>query len=490
MTDADTGGRTTTHSDVRRIARNSVYQTIAYAAKALALFVVYLCLARAGGAERLGDFATIITLVSLLNFVAAFGLPDLLTREIARLREDPRQVGRLVNASIGLVVLMSLAAAPVLAAAGWLLGYSGAGVAALALAGLALACEAMGNVVAASFRGVEEMQWSSLVSIAMDAGFLVLALPVIAFSPTMTWLMAAYAASRLAALVVAARLYVPRFGSLRAVRDHVLWRTLASGSFPFAATSVLSLVYVRIDVLFLSYLSGSATVGLYEAATSLAVRVNVLAYIVNLSLYPFLSYRFAQDRRSLRIYTARAIHQLLIPGFLAAVVFWAFSREIIALLYGEEFLGATGALRYFALITPLRMIGHSLAIALRASDRQGQSTIAVAVAALLNVALNVLLIPRYHMMGAVVATILTEVALFGTLLWYLRHEIAEMIRWRAFAAPLAGTLSVLAAAWLLDGVMNGYVLMAACLLLYAAIIVRLDRSSLTPLLEMMRRKPA
>ena len=475
---------------LRRIARNSIFQTAAYATKALSLFVVYLCLARVGGAERLGDFATIITLVSLLNFVAAFGLPDLLTRDIARLREDPGQVGRLVNAAGGLVVLLSFAAGAVLATAGWLLGYSGAGVAALMLAGLALACEAMSNVVAASFRGMEQMQWSSIISIAMDAGFLLLALLAIAVNPTMTWLMAAYAASRVVALAVAARLYVPRFGALRPVREASLWRALARGSFPFAAASVLSLVYVRVDVLFLSYLSGNATVGIYEAATSLAIRVNVLAWIVNLSLFPLLSYRFAKDEGSLGVITGKAIHQLMIPGFLAAAIFWSFGRELIGLLYGAEFLAAVVALRWFALITPLRMIDHSLSIALRASDRQTQTTVGSVVAALVNVGLNIVLIPRYHMMGAVVATILTEVVVFGVGWWYLRREMAAMIRWRAFAAPLAGALSVAAVAQLFDQAIDGYVLMAACLLLYAAIIVLFDRSSVATMLAMLRRQPS
>src|SRR5262245_30896040 len=281
----------------RRIAKNSVFQALAYGAQSLTSFIVPLYLARLAGAELLGQFATMITFAGLFASISIFGLPSLLIREIARKREDRAQTTRLINAALGLIVVLSVAATLLMIGAGAALGYSSVLVRALALTGTALGIESGVRLMQSSFRGIEEMEWSAAVIASMEVAFLALALVVIPFKVTIDALMAAYVASRVVSLVVGVMIYRARFGSLRLAIDRELWGSLLKACFPFAVNNGLSSVYVRIDVVFLSAMAGSAVVGLYEAANNLTMRVNILARTVNLSLYPFLSAEFVKDRR-------------------------------------------------------------------------------------------------------------------------------------------------------------------------------------------------
>jgi O-antigen/teichoic acid export membrane protein len=231
-------------------------------------------------------------------------------------------------------------------------------------------------------------------------------------------------------------------------------------------------------------LTTNAIVGLYEAANNLTVRLNVLARTVSIAMYPFLSSEFAKDKQSLPRYTARTIRLLVIPSTLIAAVLWVFGDHIVVMVYGDKFVGAIQAVKWLALIMPFKFIDTSLEVALSASNREGQRARAVFVAALTNLFLNFTLIPKYHLMGVVYETLLTEGVLFGMYVWYLREEAREMFAWRGFIGPGLGAATILGASFLLNTV-NIWLLGGMCVLLYSLIVVWMDRSSLNLLRQII-----
>jgi O-antigen/teichoic acid export membrane protein len=465
-------------SHIKRIAKNSVFQAVAYGVQSLTAFFIPIYLARLASAELLGQFATMIALTTLFSAIARFGLPSLLIREIARRRENPEQVAGLVNAVLGLTVVFSAIAIGLLLAVGVLLNYPSILFRGIVLAGLALGVEAVATMIESSFRGREEMEWSGVVIIVMEGAFLVLvALVAVPLRADIDGLMVAYLASRIISLTVGVWIYRTRFGKLRPTIDKKLWSSLLKTSFPFAITNGLSSVYVRIDMVFLSRLSTSTVVGLYEASNNLTTRLNILARTVNIALYPFLSSEFAKDKQSLQRYTGRTVRFLVAPGTLIAAVLWVFGDRIVVLVYGDKFAAAVQAVKWLALIVPLRFIDTSLEVALSASNREGKRAKAVGLAALTNVTLDFILIPTYQMMGAVYATLITEVVMCTIYVWYLRAEAQEMLAWRGFIGPGLGAATILAASLLLNTV-NIWLLGGMSVLLYGLIVVWMDRSSI------------
>ena len=461
----------------RRIAKNSVFQAVAYGVQSLTAFFLPVYLARLATPELLGQYATIITLITLFSTLAKYGLPSLLIREIARRRETPEQVDNLVNAALGLAAMLSGAAIALIILTSILLKYPSIMLRACVLAGVALGIEALAYMIEASFRGREKMEWSAVIISTMEGGFLVLAFLTVPLRAAIDWLMVAYLVSRIISLAVGVRIYQTRFGKLHPTVDRELWKSLFKAGFPFAITNGLSSVYVRVDTVFLSYLTTNAIVGMYEAANNLTVRLNILARTVNIALYPFLSAEWAKDKQSLQRYTGRTIRLLVIPGVLIAAVLWTFGDRIVVLVYGNRFIGAIQAVKWLALIMPLKFIDTSLEVALSASNREGKRAFAVLVATLANLVLDFTLIPRYHLMGAVYETILTECVLFGMYVWILREEAREMFAWRGFIGPALGAAIILAAALLLDSV-NIWLLGGISVLLYSLIVLWMDRSSL------------
>lgn len=481
-------GRSMTN-DARRIAKNSVFQAAALITQGLSEMIIGLFLARLAGAERLGQFTTLVTLAGLFAFVSDFGLPGLLTREIARRRQDKDQIAKLVQASIGLVAVLSGLAMVLMFLLWTMWESSNLMLRSLILTALALGFESMAMVVSASFRGIEELQWSAAVIAAMQTSFLGMALVIIPLGLGIDWLMAAYLLSRILALVTAAWLYQRSgFGRLHPTFSGHLWRELLTKGVPFSVNSVFSFAYSRIDVVLLSVLVGNVFVGYYEAAYTLTMRLNILARTVTFALYPFLSAEFVRDKRMMYASTARSIHYLVIPGFLIATVYWVFGDRFLLLMYGESFARAAGpALKILALAIPLRFIETSLSVALDASNLAGYRATAVAMAAVLNLVLNVILIPFYQIEAAAYVTLSTEVFICGLLVWCLRREIREMIEWRDFVAPSLGILWIIGAPALL-GSLDAWVLIL-CILLYGLTIVVVDRRCIEDLRVLTAKRP-
>ena len=462
---------------LKRIAKNSVFQTVAYGVQSLTAFFIPVYLARVASSELLGQYASTIVLTGLYATIAKFGLPSLLIREIARSRLMPDRIDKLVHAAMGLTSVLSFSAIGLMVITSELLKYPDVMVRACALAGITLGIEAVTYMIEASFRGREMMEWSAVVISVMEGSFLLLALLVVPFKPAIDWLMIAYLISRIIALIVSILIYRARFGKLRPTLDRNLWSSLFKASLPFAITNGLSTVFVRIDVIFLSYLATDSIVGLYEAANNLTMRLNVLARTVNIALYPFLSSEFTKDKKSLQRFTGKTIRLLLIPAVLISVVLWVFGDSIVVLVYGNKFLDAFQAVKWLALIIPMRFIDTSLEVALSASNREGKRARAVLVAAISNIILNLILIPTYQMMGAVYATVLTEIVMFLVYIWILRAEAQSMLAWRSFLGPCLGAFSILIISALLNS-LNIWILSGLSVLIYTLIILIFDRSSI------------
>jgi O-antigen/teichoic acid export membrane protein len=464
--------------DARRVARNSVFQALAFVAQGLTGFVVAVVLARLVGPEHLGEFTTLVILAGLFAFIADFGLPGLLTREISRLRHEPEKATALLNTALGLVLVLSVVAFGLMTGLGLLSGYSGALARALAITAAALAVESGVMVILAAFRGVEALGPFSAVIGLMEVGFLVLVIGFIFLDPDIDAIMAAYLVSRLAALGLTVRLYRARFGRLRPAASRDVWLALLRRGLPFSVNSVFSYSYSRADIVLLSYLAGNVTVGFYEAVYSLTMRTNVIARAVTLALYPLLAFQFRINLPNMRAYAAAGIRSLHVPAFGLAGILWLFGVDLVSFLYGPDFAKASVlGVKLLAVALPFRFLETSLGVVLDASDRSGRRAGAVAAAAIANLILNLALIPRFGLLGAVYATLIAEVFISGVFLWHLRRELGEIIDPRGLVGPLAGVAVILGAGSILKE-FNTWVLLVICVGLYVGTIVALDRPAI------------
>jgi O-antigen/teichoic acid export membrane protein len=207
------------------------------------------------------------------------------------------------------------------------------------------------------------------------------------------------------------------------------WRTILSEAYPFALTGIIAMAYRRLDIVLLSAWRGDAAAGQYGAAYGLWEAVGMVPSSLLDAMFPEMA-RLAGERagiRRLRRVRRRTRPLLMIVGLLISAAGSALAGTLMTLVYGptqgQEVAVAAFRLQVWAIPAMFLYLlnGH----ALYALGRQRWVTAAMTIVGLLTVGLNLLVIPRWSVLGV------SAVALCSAwLLWVLLSVLAG----RAFRA--------------------------------------------------------
>jgi O-antigen/teichoic acid export membrane protein len=200
-------------------------------------------------------------------------------------------------------------------------------------------------------------------------------------------------------------------------------------------STILNILNYRLDMILLSVLTGSTAVGIYAVAVMIAERLWLLPQAVSTVLLPTIAGMADRenDRRALTCSAARltALVVLLSSGLLALI-----APLVIAPIFGAEFAPAATGLLYLLPGIVLSAWGRVFGNDLAARGRPGINAWIAAVNLLVNVVANLILIPKFGLNGAAIATSLSySVFALASALAYLRvteQPIGVLLRWNAY----------------------------------------------------------
>jgi O-antigen/teichoic acid export membrane protein len=179
-------------------------------------------------------------------------------------------------------------------------------------------------------------------------------------------------------------------------------------SVPFAWSFVMIQIYYTSDFIILGYLRGTHSVGEYSVAYRLPQAVIAIAGLWVTALYPYLARRSTADRAVLRQDTGRAASFALVIGFplIAGTVILAHS--LLRSVFGDAFAPAATAFTLLMANAAVIIVSVNFGYVLLAIGDERRYAIGVSVGAVVNIGLNVLLIPSWGPAGAALATLGAE----------------------------------------------------------------------------------
>ena len=438
-----------THRTVARVTKNAVVQVAALASTAVSKLLITIVIGRLLGAERVGEFAFVMTFTLMFTFLSTVGIPWTLIREVATHLD---QAHRYAENGLTIVTATGLATVPLMIAAAALLGRPAATCVAVGIAGLALVFDGLAQVVCSIFNGFERMEIAAVVVIVQELTFLIIGTLVLLLHLPFLWLFVVYVPSRLAGFLASLPLYRRLLDRpLRLGWDRAFAWDLLRITVPYAANMALGPIYLRVDVVMLTFFQGNVAAGLYEAATSIFYRFNVFARTINNALMPLMAREFESQAERISTYINAATKYQAVVGMPVSVACVMLAGPLMNLLYGPGFERSASVFRLLATIITLRFIDNTLATALTASNLQSGRSMAVASAAVFNVGINLFVLPTYSSIGAAITTIFTEVCFFGLLYLYLARRVPHPLDFRLLLKPaFAGTVMP-RVLWLLRG---------------------------------------
>jgi polysaccharide transporter, PST family len=228
------------------------------------------------------------------------------------------------------------------------------------------------------------------------------ALPVAAFA----WLVVIDGA-----LAAAALLFV--FRQSRQHLDRPLWSTaeaheLLRKAAPLILAGIATIALMRVDQLMIGAFLDDRAVGIYAAATRLTETLALAAATIASSLLPAVIELQRNSAARYRFELQRIFASMLALAILVALPVSLAAPWIIALLYGVRFDGAESVLAIHVWSCLFTFVGAVIANRLLADGLNGYAFMRMGVALLANIALNLLLIPRFGSTGAAWAAVVAN----------------------------------------------------------------------------------
>ena len=412
------------------ITRNILSRLGAKCAGYVLGFAASILLVRYLGVERLGQYNYVSTFASLFGLLAGLGLPILLTREAAR---DKSSAGASLGAA--LVLQYGLAALTFLtvAASGALFNPREL-VLPITLLGAGVAVSALGAPYLALLNAFEKMHVASAIEVISTLLRVGLILVAIQLRVDVTGLVALLLATPLVVFVLTKlasdRFCVPPDYTFEGAR----LKALLTSTIPFALMVIFNNVYYRVDVVMLEKMKGDAAVGIYSAAYKLLDVLMVVGANITGVLYPRMAAQATAAPRALQQTIERSYRYMTAVGIPASVVITLLAPWIVRVLFGSDFSDSAPVLRILVLAIPPMFMYMPLAHALNATGREWYWIMVLSANTLINIGLNLVLIPTYSFMGAAISTVFCE--LMGLILVALLARRMSDVRYLSALVPV------------------------------------------------------
>ncbi len=411
------------HRNVAVILKGSLPYLLSGIVNGLAPFLVSLLVSRYLGKDALGIFSICFALVFGGILVSDFGLNSLVLRDFAGAQTPTR-----INLRTLLVVRFSVAV---------ITGLCVFPVTKLFVAHgefLILASSASTLIVLRSFAGTLEnvvkarLQRSTFAAVAIAGSGAHVALVYLVLRSgygldrvflTMTGVEAGKA---LLLLWVNRRDLGPRFDRSSVAVQPLL--VLLRQGMPFALIGFFTLINERSALFFLSRFWGNGEAGIYSAADRFLIIGTLIDSSLFASAFPLLSL-FRTDPHFHRI-TRQTLSITLVLGILGALIlFWG---APLLISYSFRFTDSVRLLRILSLSLPALLWNSVTRIALFSLHREQRVAAVFGAAGVLNIILNLVVVPRFASTGAAVVSVVTEyciAAAYGLL--YLRRAAQDIV---------------------------------------------------------------
>ena len=185
-------------------------------------------------------------------------------------------------------------------------------------------------------------------------------------------------------------------------------KLLRTGKY-YIISSMMVTIFAQTDKIMLKFMLDSESVGFYSAAVACAGMTSFLFSAIIDSFRPVIFENKNKDKY-LYLSNLKLLYGIIIfVSLLQSIVMTLFANLIIKILYGQQYLNAIPALQVVVWYTTFSYLGSVRNVWILAENKQKYLWIINLSGALLNVILNFILIPVWGIVGAAVASLITQI---------------------------------------------------------------------------------
>lgn len=418
---------------LKLIAKSSIIMFLGILFAKILNYAYRITIARNLGPEVFGLFVLAISIVGFITAISSLGFPEGLVRYIAifRGKKEDNKIRYLFKSSLLIMILcgfigglfLFIFAEPI----SMILFHNTKLINFLMVFAFVIPLILVYNVLSSTLRAFEEISWYSFIEnilqniIKLSALLLFIALGLEINSVIYSYLLGVIA-------VLLASYAVLKYKSpllfkkeeLEKREKTKIKKNFLKYSIPLMFFGVISGFLVLTDSSVIGYFLNAAQVGFHNAAMSIALLLLVQPLLFSKLFLPLITKEYGKNNLSLIEELGKQVQKwIFIINLPALLIMLIFPGAIINILFGEQYLVAENALRFLAVGIFILSIGSSvsenLIYMVGRSKTILYNTLFISI---VNLILNIILVPRYGINGAAFSTMI--VCIFLSLITLLQ----------------------------------------------------------------------
>lgn len=222
--------------------------------------------------------------------------------------------------------------------------------------------------------------------------------------------------------VVALAICLTKTGFIKLVWNKAFMLAILKYGFPFALLSLLMSFYNRIDSVFLERLldDNGFAAGVYASGFRLVDSANMVSYLFSVILLPFFAKLIKDSKllptdfvgeknKNIKDIIKISFHLLLVLSMGFVIVSFLYSNELMTLLYNKNIEESAEVYRILCFCFIPVSTTYIFGTLLTANGSMKKLNIVAACGMVMNIVLNIILVPKYQQNGSAVSSLVSQV---------------------------------------------------------------------------------
>ncbi len=374
------------------------------------------------GVENTGSYFLATSIVVMLSVLEDIGLNSVIIREIAKKQEAASQwlsavMGwKLITVPLTLILVYFL---PL-----WL-GYDQEVTSLIRFGSIILVADTLSLSFYGVLRGMRRLRFESIgIFLAQLTITIVGSIFILSGKATVQILVLALGAGSIVNMLYSGSVVFRKLGLRSIIPRWDMGLKPVKMASAFFLAAIFTKVYSYIDTIVISKVLGEASVGIYAIAYKLTYSFQFLPLAFVAALYPSMSHA-SHDSEALKRQLLQSYWYMFLLATPIVFGIWALAEPIVVTFSSEEFIDAVPVLRTMIFVLYFVFLDFPIGSLLNATNRQATKTAIMGVSMLVNIALNVILIPMIGIMGAAIAA-LCSLGLLFVLDWVFSQKTVRV----------------------------------------------------------------
>lgn len=269
------------------------------------------------------------------------------------------------------------------------------------------------------FQSNEKMMYQTMGNVIYSVSVLLIILFIIIQGGTVITVTAGYPIAMFLSFVYCTYIAFKKYPKFSVCLKKSFLKKIFIKGIPFGISSVFTSIYFWIALIILTYMAGSTAVGLFSSSQKLLLVLSGIFYLFSNAVFPIMSELFTTDKKKLKDLYYKLMKYLLILGMAMAVGTFIYSKEIIYIVYGSEYVVGANSLTILIWAGIFMFLSGLSTTLLGAINKQFSVTKNAAFGALFSVIFNSIMIYFYSYIGASISTVCTEFMILVLMLYTL-----------------------------------------------------------------------